>query len=86
MGVTVVFAFVLFGAFLSSTGGSEFFVGIANSFFGRRRGGAAKAAVVASMLLGGFSASAVGNVATIGVITIPMMKKAGYPAKFAAAV
>jgi TRAP transporter 4TM/12TM fusion protein len=86
MGVTVVFAFVLFGGFLSSTGGSEFFVGIANSFFGRRRGGAAKAAVVASMLLGGFSASAVGNVATIGVVTIPMMKKAGYPAKFAAAV
>jgi TRAP transporter 4TM/12TM fusion protein len=86
MAVTVVFAYVLFGAFLSATGGSEFFVGIANSLFGRSRGGAAKAAVVASMLLGGFSASAVGNVATIGVITIPMMKKAGYPAMFAAAV
>jgi TRAP transporter 4TM/12TM fusion protein len=86
MAVTVVFSFVLFGAFLSNTGGSEFFVGLANVAFGRRRGGAAKAAVVASMLLGGFSASAVGNVATIGVVTIPMMKKAGYPAKFAAAV
>jgi TRAP transporter 4TM/12TM fusion protein len=86
MAVTVVFAFILFGAFLSNTGGSEFFVGLANVAFGRRRGGAAKAAVVASMLLGGFSASAVGNVATIGVVTIPMMKKAGYPAKFAAAV
>jgi TRAP transporter 4TM/12TM fusion protein len=86
MAVMVVFAYVLFGGFLSNTGGSEFFVGIANSLFGRRRGGAAKAAVVASMLLGGFSASAVGNVATIGVVTIPMMKKAGYPAIFAAAV
>lgn len=86
MAVIVVFAYVLFGSFLSSTGGSEFFVGIANSLFGRRRGGAAKAAVVASMLLGGFSASAVGNVATIGVVTIPMMKKAGYPPTFAAAV
>jgi TRAP transporter 4TM/12TM fusion protein len=86
MAVIVVFAYVLFGAFLSATGGSEFFVGIANSLFGQRRGGAAKAAVVASMLLGGFSASAVGNVATIGVVTIPMMKRAGYPATFAAAV
>jgi TRAP transporter 4TM/12TM fusion protein len=86
MTATVVFGFVLFGAFLSHTGGSEFFVGITNSLLGRRRGGAAKAAVVASMLLGGFSASAVGNVATIGVITIPMMKRAGYSAKFAAAV
>jgi TRAP transporter 4TM/12TM fusion protein len=38
------------------------------------------------MLLGGFSASAVGNVATIGVVTIPMMKKAGYPPVFAGAV
>ncbi len=86
MAVIVVFAYVLFGQFLSTTGGSEFFVGIANSLFGRQRGGAAKAAVVASMLLGGFSASAVGNVATIGVVTIPMMKKAGYPPTFAAAV
>ncbi len=86
MAVIVVFAYILFGGFLSNTGGSDFFVGIANSLFGRRRGGAAKAAVVASMLLGGFSASAVGNVATIGVVTIPMMKKAGYPPTFAAAV
>jgi TRAP transporter 4TM/12TM fusion protein len=86
MAVIVVFAYVLFGLFLGSTGGSEFFVGIANSLFGRQRGGAAKAAVVASMLLGGFSASAVGNVATIGVVTIPMMKRAGYPSTFAAAV
>ena len=86
MAVIVVFAYVLFGLFLGTTGGSEFFVGIANSLFGRQRGGAAKAAVVASMLLGGFSASAVGNVATIGVVTIPMMKKAGYPSTFAAAV
>ena len=86
MAVMVVFAYVLFGLFLGSTGGSEFFVGIANSLFGRQRGGAAKASVVASMLLGGFSASAVGNVATIGVVTIPMMKRAGYPPTFAAAV
>jgi TRAP transporter 4TM/12TM fusion protein len=86
MAVMVVFAYVLFGLFLGSSGGSEFFVGIANSIFGRQRGGAAKASVVASMLLGGFSASAVGNVATIGVVTIPMMKKAGYPRTFAAAV
>lgn len=86
MAVIVVFAYVLFGLFLGSTGGSEFFVGLANSFFGRQKGGAAKAAVVASMLLGGFSASAVGNVATIGVITIPMMRKIGYPRDFAASV
>lgn len=86
MAVIVVFAYVLFGMFLTATGGSEFFVGIANALFGRQRGGAAKAAVIASMLLGGFSASAVGNVATIGVVTIPMMKKAGYPPTFAAAV
>ncbi len=86
MAVIVVFAYILFGLFLSNSGGSDFFVGIANSVFGRQRGGAAKASVVASMLLGGFSASAVGNVATIGVVTIPMMKKAGYSPTFAAAV
>ena len=56
------------------------------AFMGRFRGGPAKVAVVASSLFGMISGSAVANVATIGVFTIPLMKKAGYKPYFAAAV
>lgn len=82
----VVFGFVLFGQFLFATGGGDFFVKLAEGAMGRQRGGPAKAAVVASSLFGTISGSAVANVASVGVVTIPLMKKTGYPAVFAGAV
>jgi len=83
---TIVLIFVFFGQTISSVGISKLFNDLAMSVMGRFRGGPAKVAVVASSLFGMISGSAVANVATIGVFTIPMMKKAGYPAYFAAAV
>ena len=53
---------------------------------GRFRGGQAKIAIVSSSLFGNISGSAVANVVVDGAFTIPMMKKAGYPAPVAAAV
>ena len=53
---------------------------------GRYRGGAAKMSVVSSSLYGMVSGSAVANVVVDGAITIPMMKRAGYPAHIAAAI
>ncbi|MBT4590204.1 MAG: TRAP transporter fused permease subunit, partial [Rhodospirillaceae bacterium] len=47
---------------------------------GRRRGGSAKIAVIASALFGSISGTAVSNVASTGVITIPMMRRSGYGA------
>lgn len=82
----VVFGFVLFGQFLFATGGGDFFVKLAEGAMGRQRGGPAKAAVVASSLFGTISGSAVANVASTGVVTIPLMKKTGYPPVFAGAV
>lgn len=86
MAAVVVFGFVLFGQFLFTTGGGDFFVRLAEGVMGRQRGGPAKAAVVASSLFGTISGSAVANVASVGVVTIPLMKKTGYPSVFAAAV
>jgi TRAP transporter 4TM/12TM fusion protein len=83
---TVVFAFVLFGQALFRTGGGEFFTDSAMALMGRFRGGPAKVAVVASSLFGTISGSAVANVVTTGSITIPLMKKTGYPPYFAGAV
>ncbi|HEY8579604.1 MAG TPA: TRAP transporter fused permease subunit [Beijerinckiaceae bacterium] len=83
---TIVIAFVLFGALLQVTGGSAFFTDLALALMGRYRGGSAKIAVVGSALFGSISGSAVANVVATGVVTIPMMKKGGYPPHQAAAI
>lgn len=83
---TFVFLFILFGAFLRISGFSQFINDLALTIAGRSPGGPAKVAVLASSLMGMINGSAIANVATTGTITIPMMKKNGYKARFAAAV
>lgn len=83
---TFIFLFILFGSFLEKTGVGAFFIDLANSICGHRRGGSAKVAVVASALLGTVSGSSVANTVGSGSFTIPMMKKLGYKPEFAAAV
>lgn len=83
---SIVIAFLLFGSLLSRSGGSDFFSDLAMSLFGRFRGGSAKIAVTASGLFGSISGSAVSNVLSTGVMTIPMMRRAGYPATSAGAI
>jgi TRAP transporter 4TM/12TM fusion protein len=83
---TFVFMFILFGAFLLRSGGGEFVINIARAVAGKTVGGPGLVAVIASGLTGTISGSAVANTASTGVITIPLMKKAGFPAKFAAGV
>lgn len=84
--VTTVLAFVLFGSAIFKLGGGDLFIGLALAVMGRFRGGAAKTAVVASSLFGSISGSAVANVVTTGIITIPLMKKSGYRSEEAGAV
>jgi len=82
---TIVVTYIFFGQLLLKSGGSEWFTDIATAIMGRSRGGAAKIAVVASGLFGSISGTAVANVASTGVITIPLMRDAGYDAKVAGA-
>lgn len=81
-----VFAFIIMGQLLLRSGGGAFFNDLALSLVGRRRGGAAKIAVVSSFFFGSVSGSAVANVAASGVVTLPLMRRAGYQPKMAAAV
>lgn len=81
-----VFIFILFGSFLQKSGAGQFFFDLSISLAGRKRGGAAKIAVIASALFGTISGSPTANVVTTGAFTIPMAKKTGYSATFAAAV
>ena len=83
---TIVLAFILFGRMFFSTGGGKFVSDAAMSLMGRYRGGAAKVAVAASSAFGTLSGSAVANVATTGIVTIPLIKRSGYDPHFAAAV
>ena len=83
---TYIALFVIFGAFLEATGVANFFIDCANALVGWASGGPAKVAVVSSALCGMVSGSSVGNTVTTGSVTIPMMKKTGYPGEFAGAV
>lgn len=81
-----VFLFVMFGTFLSLAGGGEFFFNIAAALAGRQAGGPAKVAVISSGLYGMISGSPTSDVVATGSITIPVMKRLGYAARFAGAV
>jgi len=84
--VIVIIPFVLMGQLLMRSGGSNFFNDIAIALMGRYRGGPAKMAVVGSSLFGMISGIAAANTVAVGVVTIPLMKRSGMPAKLAAAV
>lgn len=86
IGIVVVIPFILMGQLLAKCGGSEFFTDLARAWMGRYRGGAAKIAVVGSALFGTISGSAVANVSAVGVVSIPLMKRSGFPGTIAAAV
>ncbi|MGQ0664448.1 MAG: TRAP transporter permease [Pseudomonadota bacterium] len=80
-----LFLFLVFGQFLIRCGASDFFNNLCLSMIGTRPGGAAKVAVLSSFIVGSITGSAAANVAITGVISIPLMKKTGYPAYIAAA-
>lgn len=83
---TVVFHFVLFGTVAQKMGLGKLFVDLSTVVAGRYMGGPAKVSVVSSALFGTISGSAVANVVSTGSLTIPNMKRLGYPGYFAGAV
>jgi len=84
--VTYVYAFILFGAFLERFGIGMYITNFVLSLIGKKPGGPARVAVVASALTGSVSGSSVANVLTTGTFTIPMMKKTGLKPEMAAGV
>ena len=80
----LVIGFIIFGAALQYTGGGVFFNNLALALVGNLRGGAAKVAIFASGFMGSLSGSVISNVLTTGAISIPAMKKTGFPARYAA--
>jgi TRAP transporter 4TM/12TM fusion protein len=86
VGTVIVLLFVFFGQLLFAAGGGAFFTDLAIAATGRSRGGSAKISVVGSALFGTISGSAVSNVVTTGVVTIPLMQRGGYSRKDSGAI
>lgn len=82
----LLIGFLVFGSALVATGGGEFFMTFATALMGKTRGGPAKVAILSSGLFGSLSGSVISNVVTTGQMTIPTMKRVGYPAAYAGAV
>lgn len=78
--------FLVFGVVLATTGGGKFFMDFASAMLGTSRGGPAKVAIISSGFFGMLSGSPTSNVLTTGTLTIPTMKRCGYPAAYAGAV
>jgi TRAP transporter 4TM/12TM fusion protein len=83
---TLVLAFIVLGRVMQVSGATKFFTDLALALMGSRRGGPAKVAVVASSIFGSINGTAVGNIMSTGIVTIPLMKKSGFKPKFAAAI
>ena len=83
---TIVLVFVIFGKLLELTGASAFLTDLAMSLLGRKRGGPAKVAILASAAFGSINGTTVGNIISTGVVTIPLMKKNGFKARDAGAI
>ena len=82
----LVLAFIVLGKLMEITGATQFFTNLALAAMGHRRGGPAKVAVVASSVFGSINGTSVGNIMSTGIVTIPLMKKAGFKAHYAAAI
>jgi len=81
-----VILFIIFGAFLERSGLGAFIIEFTTGLVGRYRGGPAKVAVMASAMTGTISGSAMANVLTTGTLTIPLMRRIGYPNFMAGAI
>ncbi|WP_225332847.1 TRAP transporter permease [Halomicrobium urmianum] len=84
--VQFIYIFILFGAFLEMSGAGQWFIDLAYAATGDRKGGPAKASILASGFMGTISGSSIANTVTTGAFTIPLMKRSGYRPEFAGGV
>ena len=82
----LVLAFIVLGRIMEVSGAIRFFTDLAMALMGHRRGGPAKVAILASSVFGSINGTAIGNIMSTGIVTIPLMKKSGFRPEFAAAI
>ncbi|MDR7481979.1 MAG: TRAP transporter large permease subunit, partial [Armatimonadota bacterium] len=83
---TYILVFVVLGEAMMRAGVADLLTALAMRLAGRVRGGPAQVSVMGSLAFGMVSGSAPANVAIDGAVTIPLMKRYGFPPATAAAV
>ncbi|MDE0126120.1 MAG: TRAP transporter large permease [Bryobacterales bacterium] len=78
--------FILAGAIMNASGISQRLIALTSSLIGFVRGGLAMVTIGTSLFFAEISGSAVADVAALGSVLIPSMKRSGYTREFAAAV
>ena len=76
---TYIVLFTLYGAVLEHSGAARFFVELSHAAFGSSRTGPGRTTTLAGFLLGTVSGSGVATTVTLGSVTWPLLRKAGYP-------
>jgi len=82
----LIIGFLILAALMVATGAADFFLNLAMAMMGTSRGGPAKVSVLASGFFGSLSGSIFGNVVSTGSVTIPAMKRGGFPSHYAGAL
>lgn len=78
--------FILAGNLMMSGKFGVYLVNTARLLVGRFKGGLGQVSILGSVMFGGVSGSAVADASALGNALIPVQKKEGYPASFAAAI
>jgi TRAP transporter 4TM/12TM fusion protein len=76
---TYIILFTIYGAVLEYSGAGKFFIDVSFAAFGRSRTGPGRTTALAGFLLGTVSGSGVATTVTLGSVTWPILRKAGYP-------
>jgi len=82
----ILIGFLVFAGMMLASGAGNFFLNFALAIMGRFRGGPAKVAVLSSGLFGSITGAPMANIVATGSLTIPAMKRLGYPPQYAGAI
>lgn len=80
-----IILFSVFAGMMSAFGALDSIMNVAMSVSGKVRSGGAQVAVISSGLIGSVTGSVAANISMTGSVSLPLMKKRGYPSEFAAA-
>ena len=83
---TYIILFTIYGAVLGASGATRFFIDLSFSAFGQSEAGPGRTVTMAGFLLGTVSGSGVATTVTLGGISWPLLRKAGYPQEHGGAV
>ena len=83
---TYIILFTVYGAVLTASGATRFFIDLSFAAFGQSPAGPGRTVTLSGFLLGTVSGSGVATTVTLGGISWPLLKKAGYPPENGGAV